>query len=209
MVEIKKFVCILLAFVLILTLSSCSESEFSNPDVFITRYNNITENTPLSFSDFYTTQEGSAGSVKECAVTDGSSKAVIRLFCSEDKRIYRCKVVILTCDENLKKIKLTNEDKAFFTSVCTDVYIALSKLERTAAGEQIDELFAQGGAFDAKSERNITYKSFVLSLLQNDLCCECVITNKWLCEIESTVKPESKRGFGDSTSIRTETVPLK
>lgn len=209
MVKIKRFVCIFLLIVQVFILSSCSESEFTNPDVFIMRYNNITENVPLSFSDFYTTQENVSESVKECTVSNNNCKAVIRLLCGENKRIYRCKVIILSCDESFKKRKISNEEIKFFANVCSDVYGSFSGYEKSEAYKQIDELFEQGGAFDAKSERNITYKSFMLTLLQNDICCECVITNKWLYEIESTVKPESKRGFGDSTSVRTETVPLK
>lgn len=208
-IKIKRYIYILLTLALILTLSSCSESEFSNPDVFITRYNNITENTSLSFTDFYTVQENSSMSVKECTVTNGVCKALIRLLCSENKRIYRCKVVMLSCDENIKKRVLTDDEKAFFTCVCSDVYAAFSGFEKSETERQIDTLLENGSAFDSKSEKNAEYKSYVLTLLQNDLCCECIITNKWLCETQSTVKPESKSGFGDSTSIRTETVPLK
>lgn len=197
-----------MVFLILFSLASCAQSEFVNLDVFVLRLNEARGETQLSLTDFCTTEENSGGSVKECEVIQGQSRALIRLFCDEQKRVYECRVIILKGGNDLKKETLTKENKQFFISLCCDVYSSYSGKSRSAATEKTDSLFPNGD-FPSAAEKNETDGKILLTVLQNDVCIDFSVVNGWLKQIESTVKPESKIGFGEQTQIRQETVPLR
>lgn len=188
--------------------SSCSQSEFINADVFVTRFNTARGQASLLLTDFSSVEENSGGSVKECEVIQGQSRALIRLFCDEQKRVYECRVIILKGGNDLKKETLTKENKEFFILLCGDVYSSFSGKSKTAAEEKTELLFPNSD-FPSAAEKNETDGKILLTVLQNDVCIDFSVVNGWLKQIESTVKPESKIGFGEQTQIRQETVPLR
>ena len=194
-------------FAILSLLCSCSQSEFINLSVFIENYNAYSENTKLDFPDF-TVSTGSAGeTVYTCIIKEQEEEVLLRLISDEDGKISQCRIVVPKCDETGNKLSQSETRHKFFVSAAQRVICAYTFLSKEESQKISDEFgLSLSKTLINEGELTKTQGSFHFVYLSNARCSEFVIYNKWLHEIESTQKPESKSAYADSTNVRTETV---
>lgn len=200
-----------LSVLLVLTfLTSCSESSFVNLAVFIENFNSLEDEEILDFPDF-TVSTGSGGeTVYTRSFEKDGHTVLLRLTADDDKKITACRVVIPKRDKTGKKLKQSDERQKFFAQTAEKTICAFTLFDDEKS-KQIISSFDLSNSKTLKNEGEITKEEegFYFIYLSNSLCSEFIIKNIWLCEIESTLKPESKGGFIEGTGIRTDTVPLE
>ncbi|MGN0469103.1 MAG: hypothetical protein ACI4GY_10305 [Acutalibacteraceae bacterium] len=199
----KKLFALILPIIFIFLSAGCTQSEKINLGDFIERFNEKTDLPEIDFFDFYVLSQNSDGQVYNCAFQSDDNEILLRIFENSSGKITNCNVILPKSDENGNSIKISNSENELFKTVCTQTASAFSNSSKEEAQQIITELFKNDGKTEVVKDSG----SFHYVLLKDTLCEKLTIQNKWLCEIETTLKPESKSAFWQETSVRTETVP--
>lgn len=196
----KKIVVLLFLLSLVLIFTACAGGEFIGLSVFIERWNNCSEQM-LDYSDFIIEQAENESSY--CLVDDNKA---IKLTADENSNLKQCKIIITkkNSDGNEKKIESPQD----FFELCKKTVMSYCDFDEQQATTLLDEftlndlnsILAEGELSKNQGDYNFVYYS-------TEIASEFIITNTLLVEIESTLKPESKIAFADTTATRAETVP--
>ena len=198
----KKLVILPFLTALTLILTACVGGEFIGLSIFIERWNSCSENS-LDYSDFVIEQGESENSYS--IISDGTA---IKLTADENENLKQCKIIITKKDEEGKDKSILQETSNDFFELCKKSVMAYCGFDETATIALLNEftlndlnsLISEGELSKNQNEYNFVYYS-------TQIASEFIITNTLLVEIESTLKPESKIAFADTTHTRVETVP--
>ncbi|MGN1418808.1 MAG: hypothetical protein ACI4W6_05725 [Acutalibacteraceae bacterium] len=199
----KKLFALILSVILILLSAGCTQSEQINLGDFIERFNTKSSLDEIGFVDFYVLSQNSTEQIYNCAFQSEANEILLRLFENSNGKIKKCSVIFPKSDENGNSITISSSENELFKTVCTQTASAFSNSSKEEAQQIITELLKNDGKTEVVKDSG----SFHYVLLEDTLCKRLMIQNKWLCEIETTLKPESKSAFWQETSVRTETVP--
>ncbi len=186
-------------------ISGCSKNEFMDISRFTDNLNSQKTGTEISLSS-YIIQNG----VYSLPIYDGEESTLIRLVTQDGGNIEEIRLTIGKIDEEgnvsdvtdkrrnlfVSSIKRAIKAYTYFSEEETDQIIEAMKLNETNSYTQTGELTLSKGNF------HFVYYS-------TDLAIQFMIYNIHLHPIEKTEKPVSRPVYGNTTNIRTETVPLK
>lgn len=186
-------------------ISGCSKNEFMDISRFTDNLNSQKTGTEISLSS-YIIQNG----VYSLPIYDGEESTLIRLVTQDGGNIEEIRLTIGKIDEEgnvsdvtdkrrnlfVSSIKRAIKAYTYFSEEETDQIIEAMKLNETNSYTQTGELTLSKGNF------HFVYYS-------TDLAIQFMIYNIHLLPIEKTEKPVSRPVYGNTTNIRTETVPLK
>lgn len=193
---------------LCLLLTACTQSEFINLAQFIENFNAFKSDDSIDFTDFSVSTGSGGESVYTYEPKDCEEKIIVRLVADDDLKISSCRVVLAKSDHTGQKLAYNKELHRVFYELCKRTVCAFTFCSGQES-EALIEAFSLSLKQTLTKEGELTRQQgdYYYTYLSNSLCSEFIISNKWLCEMETTLKPESKNAFLNSTSVRTETVP--
>ena len=203
----KKLVSVFIIIPFTICLVSCTHSEYLNFASFVDNYNHNDILDYQSFISFYDENKGS--DIFSCTIRKEKSTVLLNLITDENSRINQCSITIAKCSENADKINLNSSDINNFKSVCKNAVSAYTYKTSDDSEKLLADFDFKKAAATDSFEQTKGEGSYYMILLSNELSCEFIIKNRWLCDIETTQKPDNKNDFVENTSIRTETVPLR
>lgn len=200
----KKAVSLILCLVIILSFGACVQSEYIDLSVFVERFNKQSP-TKISYGDFYI--EGNSNEKRWYLPLENVS---LRLFGGNDNKLSECRVILTKMDKTGKRLNLSDDDyKAFFNNAVYTI-CAFTEMSNEEATALLNEFtLNKKESFEKEGELTKSCGDYYFVYLSTPLESELLIYNKWLHEIESTLKPESKIPFDMTTATRSETVPHK
>jgi len=208
-VDMKRYLKIIVAVILIAGLCGCTQSEFVNLGVFIENYCSNQDSQPLDYTSFAITSD-SDGTIYNCFFEGTNPLVALRLFSDDSKNISECHVILPKLDEKGNKLNLTDEAIALFVDTAVNTTCAFTFCSLDEARQLVSEFtLDKKDTYLREGELTKEKGSFYYVYVSNPLASEFIIYNKWLHEIESTKKPESRAAYNDTTKIRDETVRLE
>lgn len=197
-------------FFVITLFCACSESETVDAGTFVERYAKLCD-FPFGFSNIIASENGGAAKYSFVASKDEneSKKILVTLLENENRKLFECRITMAKINGG-QKTEFTADDRERFFSVCAKALRALSSFDEEKARNALIQLGIDNEDFFIKNvEQTFKTDEYFLVSIGNDVAAEVIISNTYLKKIEETEKPESKPVFGETTKIRTETVPHK
>ncbi len=187
-------------------LGGCGREEFTDLYGFTERFTY----SELSPEDFFVEEPEDGYDYYYTFFDAENPQVMLKLVCTENNKIGEIRIYLPKYDENANKKPITTDDISLFTKV-----VASSAQAFTGYGDStVEDIINQMQLYEKKSYENEgeltkTKDSFHFVYHSASLGSEFIIYNTYLTDVPETEKPESKPMYGDTTKIRTETVPTK
>ncbi len=193
--------------VMIITLFiGCAREEFMDLYGFTERFTY----SEISPEDFYTDKTEDGKTVYYSYFEKEKPSVMIKLICTENNKIDQVRIYLSKYDENGKKKTLTTEDISLFANLISSSLKAFTGWNEDEVGEIMNQMqIYEKKSYESEGELTKTKSNFHFIYHSADLGSEFIIYNTYLRAVPQTEKPESKPMYGDTTKIRTETVPTK
>ncbi|MBQ7117925.1 MAG: hypothetical protein IJN88_06920 [Clostridia bacterium] len=191
---------------LFLFFGGCAREEFMDLFGFTERFTY----SDIGPEDFFTemTEEG-----KNSFFTyfeKENPRIMLKLICTAENKIDEVRIYIPKYDENADKKSITTEDISLFLKITAASIKAFTNWEEKEIDSILNEMYLyERKAYENEGELTMTKNNFHLIYHSASLGSEFIIINTYLKSVPETEKPESKPLYGDTTKIRTETVPTK
>ncbi len=191
---------------LFIFLVGCAREEFMDLYGFTERFTYQI----ISAEDFYTEKTEDGRDSYFTFFEKENPRIMLKLICTEDNKIDEVRIYVSKYDENADKKNVTTEDISLFLKVTSSSIAAFTKWDE----KEIDSILSEMCLYEKKSYENegeltMAKDNFHLIYHSASLGSEFIIINTYLKSVPETEKPESKPLYGDTTKIRTETVPTK
>ena len=191
---------------IILTLTffvACEREEFMDIYSFAERYGN----SELSVEDFYI---GDSEGVYFTFFEKATPKVMLKAICNNKNIIEEIRIYIPKYDENANKKEILTDDIRIFVRTVINSIKAFTGCSEAQAEEIASEMcLYQKKSFENEGELTKTKGCFHFVYHSASPGSEFIIYNTYLKNVPQTEKPESRPIYGDTTKIRTETVPTK
>ncbi|MBQ9913338.1 MAG: hypothetical protein IJO73_03815 [Clostridia bacterium] len=198
-----KLAIIIMLFIL---LTGCVRDEFMDLYGFSDRFS-CSELTP---EDFYTEKTEDGKNAFFTYFSKGSTVIMLKLICSDDNKTDEVRIYIPKYDENANNKAITAEDISFFIGITSSALRAFTGWNETVCEDITDRMcLYDRSSYEKEGELTMTRENFHIVYHSASIGSEFIIYNTFLTEVPVTEKPESKPVYGDTTKIRTETVPTK
>ncbi len=202
----SAFIRIMLLIMIFLFLIGCSREEFMDLYGFTERFTY----TEISPEDFYTDKTEDGKTVYYTYFEKEKPSVMIKLICTVNNKIDQVRIYLTKYDENGKKKILTTEDISLFANLISSSLKAFTDWNEAEAGEIMNQmLLYEKKSYESEGELTKTKSNFHFIYHSADLGSEFIIYNTYLISVPQTEKPVSRPLYGDTTKIRTETVPTK
>ncbi len=187
-------------------LTGCSKDEFMGISRFTDNMNSISaDGEGISLSS-YLIYNGTY----YLPFDEDRESVVMALKEGESGHIDEIRVTISKADENGNEKPVTEKGKALFLEAFIKAVRAYSYFTPEEAEEIIKDMKMNYlSAFESEGEVTLKKENYYFVYYSVDIASTLMIFNTHLHSIEKTEKPESKPFFGNTTNIRTETVPLR
>ncbi|MBQ8503285.1 MAG: hypothetical protein IJ491_03295 [Clostridia bacterium] len=186
-------------------ITGCSRDEFVSVLRFTDNLNSQKNSEKISLDSYFVQNE-----IYSAVFADGEEKILLRLITDEKGYIEEIRLTAQKVDENGQNDPVTEKRKNLFTSSIARTVSAYTYLSQEEAEEIIGNMRLNDlSSYKAAGELTLTKGNFCFVYYSTDLVSMFMIYNIHLHPIEKTEKPESKPAYGNTTNIRTETVPLK
>lgn len=184
----------------------CSREEFMDLYGFTESFT-YTQITP---EDFYadSTEDGKA--VYYTYFEKENPKVMLKIICSENGKTDEIRIYLTKYDKDGKRRDVQTEDILLFTKLISSSVTAFTGWSDAEAEDIISQMqLYENKSYESEGELTKTKSNFHFIYHSASPGSEFIIYNTYLKTVPSTEKPESKPLFGDTTRIRTETVPKK
>lgn len=187
-------------------LTACSSESFMNLSVFIRCFHS----QELETEDFYTEKDENRNNVFYTFFEEDGSTVMLKLICSSENKIDEVRIYLPKTDENAKVRSITTEDISLFTEITASAIEAFTYYSESDTEKILKEMcLYDKNSYKNEGELTKEKDNFYFVYLSSFLGSEVMIYNTYLKKVEPTQKPESRPMFGDTTNIRTQTVPLE
>ena len=200
---VLKTVSLLLMFIL---LCSCAREEFMDLYGFTERFTY----TDIDPEDFFTEKNADGEVSFYCFFEKDNPRIMLKLFCNKENKINEIRIYFPKYDENGNKTAVTTGDISLFISLVSSSLIAFTACSKAEAEDIINQMqLYEKKSYENDGELTKTKNNYHFIYHSAFLGSEFTIYNTYLKAVPETLKPESKPMYGDTTRIRTETVPTK
>ncbi|MBQ3136249.1 MAG: hypothetical protein IJB74_02085 [Clostridia bacterium] len=139
-----------------------------------------------------------------------NSCLMMKLLCNEENKTEEIRIYLPKYDENANKKKISAEDINLFLKIVSASSTAFTGYDQATTEEIITQMqLYEKKSYESEGELTKAKDNFYFVYHSALLGSEFIIYNTYLKTIPETEKPESKPMYGDTTKIRTETVPTK
>lgn len=197
--------CILLACIIVVSMlfTSCAREEFMDIYGFCERFDAL----ELSPEDFY---QGDTEGVYYTFFEKENPKIMLKLLCGKEEKIEEIRIYLPKYDENAHKKSITTDEIRLFVRIAAASVKAFTGCTSAQAEDTAEQMqLYQKGSYEKEGELTKTKDSFHFVYHSASLGSEFIVYNTYLKDVPTTEKPESRPMYGDTTKIRTETVPAK
>lgn len=185
--------------------SGCSKNEFMDVSRFTDNLNAQKTGTEISLSA-YIIQDG----IYSLPFYDGEESVLLRLVTQDIGNIEEVRVTVGKVDENGNSAPVTEQRKSLFISSIKRAITAYTYFSREETDLIIESMkLNETNSYTQTGELTVSKGNFHFVYYSTSLASQFMIYNIHLHPIEKTEKPVSRPAYGNTTNIRTETVPLK
>lgn len=189
-------------------LTACSSESFMDLSVFIRCFDY--DEDELTAEDFIAEKDENGNYIFYTFFEEESSAVMLKLICNGENKIDEVRIYLPKTDENAKERAVSTEDISLFTKVTACAISAFTYYSEEDTESILKEMcLYEKNSYKNEGELTKEKDNFYFIYLSSYLGSEVMIYNTYLKQVEQTEKPESKPIFGDTTNIRTETVPLE
>lgn len=191
---------------LVTLLAGCAREEFMDLYGFTERFS-YSDITP---ENFYIEKDDNGNDIYYTFFEKENPRVMLKLICSEENKIDEVRIYLPKYDENADKKTISTEDIKMFVQLVintTEAFTGYNKTEAEKTAEQM--LLYEKSSYEKEGELTKRKDNFFFLYHSAHLGSEFIIYNTFLKKVPETEKPESKPLYGDTTKIRTETVPTK
>ncbi len=193
--------------VMIITLFiGCSREEFMDLYGFTERF----VYAEISPEEFYTDKTEDGKTVYYTYFEKEKPKVMLKLICADNSKIDEIRIYLTKYDENGNKTAVMTEDISLFSKLISSSIEAFTGWSENEAEEILRQMqIYEKKSYENEGELTKTKGNFHFIYHSAVPGSEFIIYNRFLKPVPETEKPESKPMYGDTTKIRTETVPTK
>lgn len=195
------------SFILLLfsILCGCAREEFMDLYGFTERFTY----SELSPEDFFIGEAEKNNYFYTCFDTENSA-VILKLTPTENNKIGEVRIYLPKYDENANERPATTDDINIFIRIVSSSVQAFTGYDENISEDIINQMqLYEKKSYEYKGELTKTKDNFHFVYHSALLGSEFIIYNTYLKDVPETEKPESRPMYGDSTKIRTETVPTK
>ena len=202
----NTFIKVILSAMLLSLLIGCAREEFMDLYGFTDRFTY----SQISPEDFYSDKTEDGKAVYYTYFEKDNPKAMLKLICAESGKVDEIRIYLTKYDKNGKRTDILTEDILLFTRLIASSVSAFTGCSEASSEEIISQMMLyEKKSYEKEGELTKTKGSFHFIYHSAELGSEFIIYNTYLKTVPETEKPESKPLYGDTTKIRTETVPTK
>ncbi len=184
----------------------CSREEFMDLYGFTERFTY----TEISPENFYTDKTEDGKMIYYSYFEKEKPKVMLKLICAENGKIDEIRIYLTKYDENGNKTAVITEDISLFSKLISSSIEAFTGWNEAEAEDVMNQMqIYERKSYENEGELTKTKDNFHFTYHSALLGSEFIIYNTYLKAVPETEKPVSKPVYGDTTKIRTETVPTK
>lgn len=186
-------------------ITGCTKNEFIEITRFTDNMNSQKTGQKIELSSYII-----QNNIYSLPFNENGESVLLRLVTDENGYIEEIRLTLSKVDENGGSSPVNEKRKALFLSTLKRASLAYTYFDETENESIINSMKLDNTSTYAPSgELTLEKGNFYFVYFSTDLACQFTIYNIHLHPIEKTEKPESKPAFGNTTNIRTETVPLE
>ncbi len=196
----------LTAVILITLLTACAREEFKDLYGFTQGF----DYESLTPEDFLTEKDESGFEAYYAFFDEENPRVMLKLICTSENKIDEVRIYLPKYDENAHKKPVTTEDSVLFMSITSACIKAFTGYGEEEVRDIVNEMqLYEKKAYENEGEMTKAKNNFLFVYHSASTGSEFIIYNTHLKAVPETEKPESRPMYGDTTKIRTETVPTK
>lgn len=185
-------------------ITGCSKDEFMEITRFTDNLNAQKTGDEIELSSYIIQNE-----TYSLPFFDGKESVLLRLVQGEEGYIEEIRITAAKVDEQGNNSPVTDKGKNLFTSSIKRTVMAYTYFTEEETDKIISDMKLNAlSSYNTTGELTLGKGNFYFVYYSADLASMFMIYNIHLHPIEKTEKPESKPAFGNTTNIRTQTVPL-
>ena len=201
----KQLPLLLFSIIMLLTLSGCSEKEYMNILYFTDNLNSQNEKTEIQMSDYYVKDN-----IYSLPVMNENEAVILRAVTDGNGDIGEIRVTLSKVDEKGAKKQISQELTDLYKDTVKRVLKAYTYYDEETTGMIISSMKLDKEApYTSTGEITSRMDNYFFIVFSTDIAVSFTVKNVHISPVEKTEKPESRPAFGNTTNIRTETVPLR
>ncbi len=186
-------------------LCGCARDDFMDLYSFSERF----RFQDISPESFYSQKNKEGNFVYYTFFGNENKKIMLKLFSTNENIIDEVRIYLPKYDENAYKKTLTAEEISLFTKAVISSLEAYAGFKDEAEASAEEMFLFEMKTYKDEGELSKRISNYLLTYRSTALGCEFIINNTYLKDFPDYEKPESRPLYGDTTKIRTETVPTK
>ncbi len=187
------------------SISACSKEEFINVLRFTDNFNKCSVDENIELTSYIT-----ENNIWVLPFSFGDEEVLLSLVTDDKGYIEQVRITVPKVDEKGKGSPVNEVRKNLFLSTIKKSVMAYTWFSEAEAEEIIEKMSLNSiSSYKKEGELNFNKGNFRFVYYSVSLCSVFSVYNIHLHPTEKTEKPESKPAFGNTTNIRTETVPLR
>lgn len=201
----KKSLCFMLAFMVLVFLSGCSKAEYMDMLYFTDNLNCDKIGSKVQMSDYFVKDNIYTLPIKK----DGNT-VIIRAVTDVNGDIGEIRVTMAKTDEKGQTVNTDGSQRALFCDTVKRVLAAYAYTDAEVSDNIVQAMKLDSPApYTSVGEITGRRDNYYFVLFSTDIAVSFTVKNIHISPVEKTQKPESRPAFGNTTNIRTETVPLR
>lgn len=187
------------------SISACSREEFINVLRFTDNLNKYSADGKIELNSYIV-----ENNIWSLPFFDGAESVLLRLVTDENGYIEHMRITVSKVNEKGESSPVNEARKKLFLSTLKKSVMAYTWFSEEETEKLIEKMSLNNlSSYGKEGELNLNIGNFRFVYYSVGLCSVFTVYNIHLHPTEKTEKPESKPAFGNTTNIRTETVPLR
>lgn len=202
----KKIAALFLCFsIMSAAMTGCSKDEFMDISRFTDNYNSLCGYDAINLQSYII-----EGEIYSLPISDGGQAVLLSAVTDDTGYIEEIRITLSKTDEKGKSSEVSQKQGELFLNVIKNALESYTYSDSTEAQKLINEMkLNKLSTYSLTGELTAQKGYFYYVFYSTELVSMFRIFNIHLHPIETTEKPESRPAFGNTTNIRSETVPLK
>ncbi len=187
------------------SISACSKEEFINVLRFTDNFNKYFSDKKIELTTYIV-----ENNIWSLPFYDGTESVLLRLVTDDNGYVEHMRITVAKVDEKGGSSPVNEVRKNLFLSTLKKSVMAYTWFSEDEVEEVIEKMnLGDISSYGKEGELNLNIGNFRFVYYSVEPCSVFSVYNIHLHPTEKTEKPESKPAFGNTTNIRTETVPLR
>lgn len=200
----KQTLLLTLVALIFVSFAGCSKKEYMNVLYFTDNLNSQNEDLDVKMSDYYIKDN-----IYTLPVKSENETVIMRLITDENSDIGEIRVTLAKTDEKGKTRQINKNHRELYIGTVKKALKAFTYCDDETAAKIAESMKLTGLApYTSTGEITGRKDNYYFIVFSTDFSVSFTVKNIHISPVEKTEKPESRPAFGNTTNIRTETVPL-